>query len=147
MIYTENVKKAAVIALKAHGDSLDKGGMPYIFHPFYLAEQMYDEDSVITALLHDVIEDTCVTFDDLKSEGFSQNILDALESITKEKGEDYFDYIKRVSQNDTAKKVKIADLVHNMELSRLRTVDENAIKRKEKYKKAIEILSAVDNEK
>lgn len=140
MIYTENVKKAALIALKAHGYMLDKGGMPYIFHPFFVAEKMTDEDSAVTALLHDVLEDTEITAENIAREGFSEKVIDALKAITKADGEDYFDYIDRVKQNETAKAVKLCDLEHNCDISRIESPTDRDFKRIEKYKRAIKIL-------
>lgn len=138
MLYSEKIKKALIIAYKAHDGQLDKGGYPYIFHPYHLAEQMNDENEIITAILHDVCEDTKITFNELEKEGFGEEIIRALRLLTREKGADYFEYIKRLSSNDTAKKVKLADLMHNMDLSRVGSFDEN---RMEKYKKAYAFLN------
>ena len=77
MIYTETTKKALEISFKAHKDKTDKGGAPYVYHPFHVAEQMKTEDEVIVALLHDVVEDTDMTFEDLRAEGFSEEVLSA----------------------------------------------------------------------
>ena len=81
MIYTPATKKALRLCFEAHKDQNDKGGIPYVFHPFHLAEQMKDEDTTIVALLHDVIEDTDYTFDDLKTFGFDDVIIDALKLL------------------------------------------------------------------
>ena len=78
MIYTNMTKKALKICFKAHINQVDKTGVPYVFHPFHLAEQMDDEESVCLALLHDVVEDTSITFEDLINEGFSEKIISAL---------------------------------------------------------------------
>ncbi len=140
MIYTDNVKKAALIAYEAHSGAFDKAGMPYIFHPIHIAEQMDDEDSVITALLHDVIEDSSIILEDIEHAGFSENVKNALEAITKTAGESYFEYIGRVKQNTLAAKVKLCDLKHNSDISRISNPSEEDFRRLEKYKKAIEIL-------
>ena len=83
MIYTELTKKALKLCFEAHKDQLDKSGMPYVFHPFHLAEQMKDEYSTVAALLHDVVEDTDYTFDDLKKMGFPDEVLDAMKLLTR----------------------------------------------------------------
>ena len=99
MIYTELTKKAMIIAYNAHKDVYDKGGMPYILHPILIADKMVTEETTVAAILHDVVEDTNLTFDDLKKEGIPDNILEALKCLTKNKNEDYMDYINRVKTN------------------------------------------------
>lgn len=140
MIYTELTKKAILIAYKAHKDQLDKSGMPYILHPFHLAEQMKDEKTTIIALLHDTIEDTDVTFDDLLKEGFGEDIIASLKLLTHEKSVPYMEYVKKIKSDKDATEVKKADLKHNSDLSRLSTITEKDLQRVEKYKKALEIL-------
>ncbi len=141
MIYTELTKKALKLCFEAHEDQVDKTGMPYVFHPFHLAEQMTDEVSVACALLHDVIEDTDFTLDDLTAMGFPAEVTEVLRLLTHDKSVDYMDYIRCVSKNTIARRIKIADLTHNSDLTRLDTVDELALKRNEKYKRALRILS------
>ncbi len=119
MIYTTLTKKALKICFNAHKEQVDKTGMPYVFHPFYLAEQMDSEDSVCVALLHDVVEDTNVTFDDLINEGFNDNIINALKLLTHNDDTPYMEYVKRIKENQIATKVKLADLKHNSDLTRL----------------------------
>lgn len=140
MIYTKLTKEAMKIAYNAHHGQTDKNGMPYIFHPIHLAEQMNNEETICTALLHDVIEDTDVTFEELELRGFSKETLDALKLLTHDDAEPYMDYIEKIKGNQIAKCVKIADLKHNSDLSRLDTGDEKAKKRCEKYKTAIKLL-------
>jgi len=140
MIYTPNTKKALKLCFEAHKDQTDKSGMPYVFHPFHIAEQMPDEDTTVAALLHDVIEDTDYTVNDLKEMGFSHKVTDALELLTHDDDTPYMEYIERIKENPTARAVKLADLRHNSDLSRLDVVDDKAIARKDKYEKAIEIL-------
>ena len=133
MIYSQNIKKAANIAYKAHLEQKDKGGYPYIMHPLHLAEEMETEEEVITALLHDVLEDTDVSLDEIKKYGFSENVIKALKALTRDENEDYGEYIKRIKNTGgIALKVKKADLKHNMELDRL---DEFTSKDKERIKK------------
>ena len=140
MIYTENTKKALKLCFEAHKNQLDKSGMPYVFHPFHLAEQMDSEESVVVALLHDVVEDTDLTIEDLKAMGFSESVTDAIALMTHEDGVEYMDYVKNIKNNEIARKVKLADLKHNSDLTRLDKVDEKALKRREKYLKAIALL-------
>ncbi len=140
MIYTELTKKALKLCFEAHKDQVDKTGLPYVFHPFHLAEQMNDEYTTICALLHDVVEDTDYTIDDLKNMGFPIEVLEALKLLTHDPSVPYMDYVVALSDNEIAKSVKMADLRHNSDLTRLDVVDEWAIKRNEKYKKALEYL-------
>ena len=140
MIYTDLTKKAIKISFNAHKNQVDKSGMPYVFHPFHLAEQMDDEYSVCVALLHDVIEDTDITIEDLKAEGFPKEVINAIELMTHSDSVLYLDYVKAIKNNSIARKVKLVDLKHNSDLSRLDNIDDMALKRAEKYKKAIEIL-------
>lgn len=141
MIYTAKTKAALKLCFEVHKNQTDKSGMPYVFHPFHLAEQMKDEDTTIAALLHDVVEDTDYTITDLKQMGFPTNVLEALELLTHNDGTPYMEYVAKINDNPIAKAVKLADLEHNSDLSRLDTVDEKALKRKEKYGQAIRLLN------
>ena len=141
MIYSELTKKAMKLSFEAHKDQVDKGGMPYIYHPFHLAEQMNTEETVIVALLHDVVEDTAYTLQDIASMGFPQSVIEALKLLTHEKSTPYMDYIIRIKENPIAAAVKAADLRHNSDISRLAVVDDKAVKRIQKYKDAIALLS------
>lgn len=140
MIYTPATKKALRLCFEAHKNQVDKSGMPYVFHPFHLAEQMKDEETTIVALLHDVIEDTDYTFDDLKSIGFDDVIINALKLMTHDESVPYMEYVTEIKTNPIARAVKLADLHHNSDLSRLDVIDESALKRKEKYTEAIKLL-------
>lgn len=141
MLYTNLTKKAMKIAFEAHKEQVDKTGVPYIYHPIHLAEQMDDEASICVALMHDVVEDTDTTFEDLEKEGFTKEIIDALRLLTHDDSVPYLDYVKEIKQNPIATKVKLADLNHNSDLSRLDSVDVKAMERLEKYKKSIAILT------
>lgn len=141
MIYTKETKMALKLCFEAHKDQVDKSGMPYVFHPFHLAEQMEDETTTIVALLHDLVEDTDYTFDDLKEMGFSNCVIDALTLMTHNKSVPYMTYVEQIKTNPIATIVKIADLKHNSDLSRLDIVDDKALKRKEKYAKALCLLT------
>ena len=133
MIYTEQTKKALRLCFDAHRDQKDKSGLPYVFHPFHVAEQMRTEDETVTALLHDVVEDTAYTLEDLRAMGFSRDAMEALKVITHDKDENYLEHICRVACNPIAKTVKLADLAHNSNLNRLEQVTERDRNRVKKY--------------
>ena len=140
MIYTPMTKRAMKLCFEAHKDQVDKSGIPYVFHPIHLAEQMQDEETTIVALLHDVIEDTKYTIDDLRELGFSENILISISLMTHDDTVPYMEYIEQLKKNRIAAIVKRADLIHNSELSRLERIDEKTMIRVKKYKQAIDIL-------
>ena len=142
MIYTPLTKLAMKIAYEAHHGQTDKSSTPYIYHPIHLAEQMNDEKSACVALLHDVVEDTVITLQNLAEYGFDDEIIEALRLMTHDKSVSYMDYVREIKKNPIAVKVKIADLMHNSDLSRLDIVDDKAKARVEKYQKAIEILKS-----
>lgn len=140
MIYTDATKKALRLCFDAHKEQEDKSGLPYVFHPFHLAEQMQDEVTTIVALLHDVVEDTDYTLEDLKKEGFGDAVIDALALLTHDDDTPYMDYVARIKKNPIAKAVKLADLAHNSDLSRMDTVDEKVMERNRNYQEAIALL-------
>ena len=140
MIYTQKTKMALKLCFEAHKEQTDKSGMPYVFHPFHLAEQMTTEETTIVALLHDLVEDTDYTIEDLTNMGFDKAVTDAIALMTHADDVDYMDYVRQIKENPIAKTVKLADLRHNSDLTRLDVVDEYAISRREKYKKAIALL-------
>ena len=142
MIYTHLTNKAMRLAYEAHHGQMDKSGVPYIFHPYHLAEQMIDEISTCVALLHDVVEDTPVTMEELEAE-FPREVTEVVRLLTHEEGTDYFDYVRNLRKNPVAVAVKKADLAHNSDESRLVDRDvpqEKIIRRREKYAKAKAIL-------
>lgn len=146
MIYTTLTNKALRLAYAAHHGQTDKSGQPYIFHPYHLAEQMTDEVSVCVALLHDVVEDTAITFAELEQE-FPKEVTDALRLLTHEKGTDYFDYVRAIRKNPVAVRVKRADLAHNSDETRFAGCGDTAeqlARRREKYAKARAILEGRD---
>ncbi len=140
MIYTKQTKKALEIAFEIHKDQKDRAGLPYIVHPIILAENMEDEQSTILALLHDTIEDSNLTLEDLSKEGFPPEILEALDILTHKDNVGYSDYIKIIKGNTLATKVKIADLMHNNNLDRLDKVSDKDSKRVKKYQEALDFL-------
>lgn len=127
------VEKALEIAVAAHRGQTDKTGAPYILHPLRLMCRMETDTERIVAMLHDVIEDTTVTEDELRRHGFGSEVLEALACVTKREGEAYDDFIKRSSTNPIALRVKLADLEDNMDTRRLSAVTEKDAKRMTKY--------------
>lgn len=140
MIYTHLTNEAMKIAYAAHHGQVDKGGIPYIFHPYHLAEQMKDEYTTCVALLHDVVEDTEITLEEL-AKTFPPEVVEAIGIMTHKKDEPYLEYVARIKTNPLAKTVKLADLQHNCDESRLENADEATLSYyREKYRKAFEIL-------
>ena len=117
MIYTPLTIKAMNIAYTAHHGQVDKAGVPYIFHPLHLAEQMDDEISCCAALLHDTVEDTDVTLAQL-AEIFPAEVVETVRLLTHDPDTDYFEYVRAIQSNPTAMKVKLADLAHNTDETR-----------------------------
>jgi (p)ppGpp synthase/HD superfamily hydrolase len=140
MIYTPMTKKALKLCFDAHKDQVDKSGLPYVFHPFHLAEQMTDEDTTIVALLHDVVEDTPYTLEDLDGMGFAAHIVEAVRLLTHLEETPYMEYVAQIKLNPIARAVKLADLRHNSDLTRVDVVDQKVLNRAEKYRKAIAFL-------
>lgn len=144
MIYTKLTIKAMNLAYNAHHGQTDPSGVPYIFHPFHVAEQMDDEISVCVALLHDVVEDTSVTIKDLSRE-FPEEVVRAVKLLTHDSSDDYFNYLRQIKHDPCARKVKIADVLHNSDQSRIACTDavpeEKKNRWKEKYARALEILT------
>ena len=140
MIYTPNTKKAMKLCFEAHKNQTDKSGMPYVFHPFHLAEQMETEETTIVALLHDVVEDTDYTLKDLTDMGFGESVIEALSLLTHDDEVEYMDYVRAIKENPIATAVKLADLRHNSDLSRMDEITEKVLARREKYLKAMAFL-------
>jgi len=141
MVYTKLTNMAIRIAYKAHEGQVDDCNIPYILHPIHLAEQMNDEVATCVALLHDVVEDTDITFEQLSEFGFTDEIISALKYLTHDKEIPYPDYIEKIKENPIAKAVKLEDLKHNSDLSRYDELEDWMIKRNEKYLLAIKALS------
>ena len=143
MLYTPLTNQAMRLAYEAHHGQTDKSGQPYIFHPYHLAEQMTDEITTCAALLHDVVEDTDVTFAELEPE-FPQEVMEVLRLLTHAPGTDYFDYVRAIRGNPAAVAVKLADLAHNSDESRFAgcrdVTPEQLARRREKYARARRIL-------
>jgi len=130
------LERAISIAVQAHRGQADRNGAPYILHPLRMMCRVETETQKIVAVLHDVVEDTDWTFKDLKREGFGNQILEALDYLTKREGEEYEDFVQRSASNSLARRVKIADLEDNMDVRRLKKVGEKDKERLEKYLRA-----------
>ena len=138
-----NLEKAIQIAVEAHAGTKDKGGKAYILHPISVMMRVETEEEKIVAILHDVVEDTDWTFDALRKEGFSETVIEALETVTKySEEEDYDDFIQRSLKNDIGRKVKIADLRENLDVTRIGELYPKDIERINKYKRALQTLKA-----
>ena len=136
------LERAIAIAAEAHAGQKDRAGAPYILHPIRLMIQMDSEDAMMAAVLHDVVENSVWTLDDLRKEGFSNEVLNAVDSLTHrdKEGENYWDYIQRAKSDPIAIKVKLADLVDNLNPDRLNAVTEKDEKRFDRYRKAQKML-------
>lgn len=139
---TASLEIAIELAVHHHKGQIDKAGQAYILHPLRLMLAMQTEVERIVAVLHDIVEDTPITFEDLRKLGFAEKIVAAIECVTKREGEDYDSFIERISHNPLATAVKLADLADNMDLSRLSEVTEKDRERVAKYKRAVERLKA-----
>lgn len=141
------LERAIKIATEAHDGQYDKGGRPYIYHPFRVMKKCESTEEKIVAVLHDVVEDTEWTVEMLDKEGFSKDIIYAITCITRMKDEDYESFISRVKTNTLATHVKINDLIDNVDITRLDKITEKDVARVRKYVKAYNKLSAVGNTK
>ncbi|OOM80934.1 HD domain-containing protein [Clostridium sp. BL-8] len=135
------LEEAIIIAASAHQGQVDKGGNPYILHPLTVMLSLEDETERICAVLHDVIEDTDITLEYLKKAGFSNEVLVALDALSRRKDESYDEFIDRIIKNKIACHVKLADLKHNMDLSRIKQPSKKDYDRIKKYEKAVKVLS------
>ena len=141
MLYSPLIRTAMQIACRAHAGQTDKAGYPYIHHPLHLAEQMTEEYAVCAALLHDVMEDTDVSEQEL-AQVMPAEVMEALRLLTHDESVPYMDYVRAISHNPIARAVKLADLAHNSDLSRLDEVTPKALSRMEKYAAAMALLKA-----
>ena len=130
---------ARSLMMYQHAGQVDKAGEPYYLHPLAVADGVDTEDCKIVALLHDTLEDTSLQYETVLNL-FGREVADAVLAMTHWEGEPYFDYVRRVKENPIARKVKLLDLRHNMDLRRLNHVTETDLARVEKYKKAVRIL-------
>ena len=138
------LERAIAIAAEAHAGQIDKGGNPYILHPLRVMLRLEDADARIAAVLHDVVEDSPWTLEQLRAEGFWPAVIDAVESVTKREGEEYEDFVRRAAQNTIGRIVKRADLEDNLDLSRVKSPGERDRERIEKYRRALAVLDALE---
>lgn len=139
------LNKALALAMQAHQHQLDKGGHPYLLHPLRVMMQFQDETLQIIAVLHDVIEDSDITPNDLSEQGFTQEMIDAIVALTRQPDETYPEFILRVSLNPLARQVKIADLRDNMDITRLPELTEKDLNRLTRYHHALKALLTPDH--
>ena len=140
---TGTLERAIAIAAMAHEGQVDKAGAPYVLHPLRMMLAVTTPEARIAAVLHDVVEDTPVTLEQLRAEGFSAAVIEAVEALTKREGEDYEAFIRRVAPNPIAREVKLADLRDNSDLTRIAEPTEKDRARIEKYRRAIATLQSL----
>jgi hypothetical protein len=141
-----HIERALQIAVQAHAGQTDKSGLPYAFHPIRVMLRCKTDEAKIAALLHDVVEDTSVTFEQLSAEGFPEDVLSAVRLLTHEPSVPYEEYIRQLSTNPIAKEVKLADLEDNSDIKRLKGIDEKAVGRLRKYLFAYRYLTGARDE-
>jgi (p)ppGpp synthase/HD superfamily hydrolase len=141
---TELLEKAVSIAVEAHRGQRDRTGATYILHPMRVMAGVDTDVEKMVAILHDVVEDTDWTFEKLAQEGFPTEVIEALNCVTKREGEEYDDFVKRSASNKIARKVKVADLEHNMDVRRLSNVTEKDVERLKKYVRAWRFLKGCE---
>ena len=134
------LEDAITLATKAHHGQVDKAGEPYILHPLRVMFRFDQEIDRMVAVLHDVIEDSEYTSDDLKKMGYGEEVLTALDCLTKQEGESYLTFVQRAKSNPIARRVKLADIEDNMDLRRLKIISMNDLQRLQRYRVAWEIL-------
>ncbi len=131
-----SLEDTIALAAEAHRGQVDKGGQPYILHPLRLMLHLRSDVDRIVGVLHDVVEDTHFTQEDLRSRGYPTDVLEALDCLTKRPAEEYEDFIQRIKPNPIARRVKLVDLEDNMDVRRLPTMNEEDFQRLKKYRKA-----------
>ena len=139
------LEKAISLATEAHKGQTDKNGDPYILHPLRVMARVQSETEKIVAVLHDIVEDTDYTIENLRENGYSKQVLEAIECLTKRDGEDYDEYLNRCKSNPIARKVKIADLEDNIDIKRLGVLKEEDLKRHNKYLRAWKYMTKEEN--
>lgn len=133
--------EALALAVRAHRGQVDKAGQPYILHPLRVMMRMSTPDERIAAILHDVVEDSPTTLDDLRAAGFAEDVVRAVDHLTRRADETYEAFIARAEQDPIARRVKLADLEDNMTITRLQTLDERAVERLGRYMRAWQRLT------
>jgi (p)ppGpp synthase/HD superfamily hydrolase len=130
------IEDAIALAVQAHRGQRDKAGKPYILHPLRVMLRLEDEEAMVVAVLHDVVEDSSVISADLRDLGYPTEVLEALDAVTRRQGESYADFIDRAAENPLARRVKLADLADNMDLRRLADLTPSDCDRLARYKAA-----------
>ncbi len=141
MLYTALTKKALALACSVHQGQTDRFGMPVVAHLIHLAERMTDEDTVVVALLHETLERGVLTLSELRREGFSEKIVDAVNVITYRGERQYVRFIRRLKENRIAAVVKAADLRHDTDITRMDVISDQETALLQKYERALRILS------
>lgn len=137
------IERAIAVALEAHAGQVDRYDRPYILHPLALMTAVEGEPAQMAAALHDVVEDSAITLDDLRAEGFPAEVLEAVRLLTHDKErQSYEDYVRAIRPNRLARQVKLADLQHNMDIRRMSAVTPEDAPRLEKYRRAWAILTS-----
>ena len=131
-----DIQRAIEIAVSAHKGQIQRNGLPYVLHPLKLMFAVSSMEATIVAILHDVVEDSDWKLEDLRTEGFCESVIQAIDCLTHREGEEYETYIERVSGNDIAKEVKLADLTDNMNICRIPGLQQRDLSRLERYHKA-----------
>ena len=139
------LEKAISLATEAHNGQNDKNDAPYILHPLRVMARVQSETEKTVAVLHDIIEDTDYTIENLRENGYSKEVLEAIDCLTKRDGEDYDEYLKRSMSNPIAQKVKISDLKDNMDIRRFNVLEEEDLKRLNKYQRAWKYMTKEEN--
>jgi (p)ppGpp synthase/HD superfamily hydrolase len=140
------IERALQIAVEAHAGQKDKSGLPYAFHPIRVMLRCKSDEAKIVALLHDVVEDTPVTFDRLSAEGFSESVLSAVRLLTHDPAVSYEDYVRQLGKNPVAREVKLADLEDNSDIKRLKGIEDKDVARLRKYLFAYRYLTGAIEE-
>lgn len=138
----DDLDKAIKLACEAHAGQVDKAGKPYVLHPLRLMLKFQNKQEQVVAVLHDTIEDSEMTLEDLANHGFSELILDALDCLSKRKNEEYEGFIKRILPNELARKIKIEDIKDNLDLTRIASINNEDLKRVLKYHNSLRVLLA-----
>ena len=138
------LERAIVIAAEAHEGQVDKAGAPYVLHPLRMMLRLSTSDEMIAAVLHDVVEDCGVSLEMLRAEGFSEQVLEAIDSVTRRAEESYEEFVLRAASNSIGRRVKLADLRDNSDLSRIKHPTARDYARVEKYRRAIETICALE---
>ncbi|WP_091014471.1 HD domain-containing protein [Paenibacillus amylolyticus] len=142
VVISNELSNAIAIAANLHSSQLDRGGRPYILHPLRVMMKMDDNTSMIVAVLHDVLEDTIFNIHDVEESEFSTEVVEALQSVSRKKGESYMNFIRRCKENEIGRKVKTADIEDNMDLSRIPNPTDIDYDRAKKYEKALKLLKS-----